>query len=191
MTADGQRPGTALRVAIVDSSGRPLRAPGLGPWLAGVAPRAARGEVTIAVVSDRRVRALNAAYRGIDRPTDVLSFPTPPDGPAAGPGPAGGRSRRSASRSSGANAEPLTAPHKTVVREAHLGDIVIARGVAVRQARDAGHSLATELRVLALHGLLHLLGHDHERDGGRMARLEARLRRKGGLEAGLIERGRG
>jgi probable rRNA maturation factor len=70
-----------------------------------------------------------------------------------------------------------------------LGDVVIARGVARRQARGAGHDLPTELRVLALHGLLHLLGYDHEHDGGRMARLEARLRRKGGLREGLIERG--
>jgi probable rRNA maturation factor len=69
-----------------------------------------------------------------------------------------------------------------------LGDVVIARGVAGRQARAAGHDLATELRVLALHGLLHLLGYDHEHDSGRMARLEARLRRKGGLREGLIER---
>jgi probable rRNA maturation factor len=71
-----------------------------------------------------------------------------------------------------------------------LGDIVIATGVAKRQAREAGHSLQTELRVLALHGLLHLLGYDHEdrEDSGRMARAEARLRRKGGLTAGLIAR---
>ena len=71
-----------------------------------------------------------------------------------------------------------------------LGDIVIAVGVARRQAREAGHSLATELRVLALHGLLHLLGYDHEHDDGRMARLERRLRRKAGLPEGLIERSR-
>ncbi len=69
-----------------------------------------------------------------------------------------------------------------------LGDIVIAAGVARRQAAAAGHSLATELKVLSLHGLLHLMGYDHETDGGRMARAEARLRRKGGLENGLIER---
>lgn len=69
-----------------------------------------------------------------------------------------------------------------------LGDIVIARGVARRQARDAGHPEAAELRVLALHGLLHLLGYDHEHDEGRMAREEMRLRRKGGLATGLIER---
>jgi probable rRNA maturation factor len=71
-----------------------------------------------------------------------------------------------------------------------LGDIVIAEGVARRQAGAAGHAVATELKVLALHGLLHLLGYDHETDDGRMARLEARLRRKGGLEDGLIERAR-
>jgi probable rRNA maturation factor len=69
-----------------------------------------------------------------------------------------------------------------------LGDIAIAIGVARRQAREAGHSYAQEVRVLALHGLLHLLGHDHETDGGAMARLEARLRRRGGLKAGVIER---
>ena len=72
----------------------------------------------------------------------------------------------------------------------HLGDVVIAGGVARRQARQAGHSVQVELRVLALHGLLHLLGYDHEQDDGRMARAERRLRRKGGLREGLIERGR-
>jgi probable rRNA maturation factor len=71
-----------------------------------------------------------------------------------------------------------------------LGDIVIATGVALRQAREAGHSYQTELRVLALHGLLHLLGYDHEDrdDQGRMARAEARLHAKGGLNAGLVQR---
>jgi probable rRNA maturation factor len=71
-----------------------------------------------------------------------------------------------------------------------LGDIVIATGTARRQARDAGHSYQAELRVLALHGLLHLLGYDHDTsdDRGRMMRVETRLRRQGGLPAGLIER---
>ena len=69
-----------------------------------------------------------------------------------------------------------------------LGDVVIALGVAKRQASAAGHSLNTEFRVLALHGLLHLLGYDHERDDGEMRRLERRLRLRGGLREGLIER---
>jgi probable rRNA maturation factor len=71
-----------------------------------------------------------------------------------------------------------------------LGEIAIARGVARRQARAAGHSEATEWRVLALHGLLHLLGYDHEHDDGRMQRVERKLRRKGGLREGLIDRSR-
>jgi probable rRNA maturation factor len=70
----------------------------------------------------------------------------------------------------------------------YLGDIAISRGIAQKQAKLLGHSLAVELRVLALHGLLHLLGYDHEGDNGRMARAEARLRRKARLPVGLIAR---
>ena len=85
---------------------------------------------------------------------------------------------------------PSRPPGPACDPEPSLGDIVIARGVARRQARAAGHAEATEWRVLALHGLLHLLGYDHESDGGRMARVEARLRRRGRLRTGLIERER-
>jgi probable rRNA maturation factor len=74
------------------------------------------------------------------------------------------------------------------VAQTHLGDIAIAAEVARRQAADHGHSLATEYRILALHGLLHLLGYDHERDAGQMKRLEERLRRRAGLARGLIAR---
>ena len=71
-----------------------------------------------------------------------------------------------------------------------LGDIVIAAGVATRQAKAANHDIRTEIRVLALHGLLHLLGYDHDADDGKMARVEARMRKKAGLPQGLIERHR-
>jgi probable rRNA maturation factor len=138
-----------LRVAVTDGRGRAVRDEGLAKWLSRVAPKSARGELGIALVSDARMRILNRSYRKKDYATDVLSF--------EGDG---------------------------------LGDLVIATGVAKRQAREAGHSYQAELRVLALHGLLHLLGYDHEDpdDHGRMKRIESRLRRKGGLKAGLITR---
>ena len=144
-------PRNRLRVVVTDGRGRVRRADRLRRWLADVAPPSVRGEVAIALVCDRKMRDLNRRYRGIDRATDVLSFPATSEvAPAAG-------------------------------IEPHLGDIVIATGVARRQARVAGHPLGSELRCLALHGLLHLLGYDHERDTGQMERLERRLRRRGGL----------
>jgi probable rRNA maturation factor len=129
---------------------RGVRSAGLAAWLQSVAPARARGTITVAVVSDGRIRELNRRYRRKNRPTDVLSFPADEPG--------------------------------------QLGDVLIALGVATRQAAAAGHNFSTELRVLALHGLLHLLGYDHERDNGEMRRLERRLRLKGGLREGLIER---
>jgi len=180
--------GKDLAVSIVDQRGRPVAAPGLAAWLRRVAPARARGVVSVALVSDRRVRALNRTYRHMDYATDVLSFPNPQS-----PTP------RAVSRctwrppSGGLSAGPAKAGHHVLHGcekrcSPFLGDIVIARGVARRQARDAGHSERAELRVLALHGLLHLLGYDHEQDNGRMLRTERRLRREGGLPEGLIER---
>ncbi len=67
-------------------------------------------------------------------------------------------------------------------------DLVISADTARRQARAFGHSIEEEMKVLALHGALHLMGHDHEHDGGRMARLERRWRRKLGLPLALTER---
>ncbi len=145
-----------LHVSVASPDTRTTATRGLGVWLQRAAPAAARGDVSIAVVSDRRMRALNRQFRGKDAATDVLSFP---------------------------------ATHMPGV-SSFLGDIVIASGVATRQAREAGHSVGTELKVLALHGLLHLMGYDHDTDGGKMARTEARLRKKAGLREGLIERAR-
>jgi len=62
--------------------------------------------------------------------------------------------------------------------ERYLGDIVISVACAARQARERGHSLSRELKLLALHGYLHLLGYDHETDKGRMMRLQRRLERE-------------
>lgn len=165
-----RRKATGLRVAVSDALGRrvsPGAAAGLAVWLPKAAPASARGAVTVALVPDRMMRRLNRVHRGIDRATDVLSFPA---------GPAGPESREPAER---AAAEE---PRK------YLGDIAVAVGVAARQARQAGHSPGTELRILALHGLLHLLGYDHETDRGEMAQIEERLRRRAGLPPGLIVR---
>lgn len=71
------------------------------------------------------------------------------------------------------------------------GDLAISVPTARRQAAACGHSLGTELKVLILHGLLHLAGYDHESDDGRMARRERLLRRRLGLPLGLIERAGG
>lgn len=68
------------------------------------------------------------------------------------------------------------------------GSVAISLGRARAQARQFGHAIEDEIRILMLHGVLHLLGHDHESDNGRMARAEQRWRARLGLPAGLIER---
>ncbi len=72
-----------------------------------------------------------------------------------------------------------------------LGDILISAGRAAQQAGRFGHNVEDELKILALHGLLHLLGYDHETDDGQMRRAENRWRRKLGLPHSLTERGAG
>ena len=68
------------------------------------------------------------------------------------------------------------------------GDLAISLETASRQAADCGHTLETEVKVLILHGLLHLAGYDHERDRGQMRRRESLLRKQFALPAGLVER---
>jgi probable rRNA maturation factor len=70
------------------------------------------------------------------------------------------------------------------------GDVAISVDTARRQAAEQGHALTCELKVLILHGLLHLAGYDHEADAGKMQRRERQLREKLGLPQGLIERAR-
>jgi probable rRNA maturation factor len=176
---------SSLVVTVTDGRGRAVADGGLARWLARLAPARVRGAVAIALVTDCRIRKLNRQYRGKDYATDVLSFPaedfrlTPEATYGRGGAPASVSVAAGFSRKAAAGAEPRL-----------LGDLVIAIGVARRQARQRGHSYATELRVLALHGFLHLLGYDHDdpEDHGRMARAEVRLRRRGGLREGLISR---
>jgi probable rRNA maturation factor len=68
------------------------------------------------------------------------------------------------------------------------GDIAISAEIAAKNAQHLGHSTAQEIKILVLHGILHLAGYDHESDGGGMARKEARLRKSLALPVGLIER---
>jgi probable rRNA maturation factor len=116
-----------------------------------------KGQVTVLLTTDAAIRKLNRQFRGKNKATDVLSFPS------EGPFP-------------GSPAEEIA------------GDIAISVTTALGQAADHGHSLSTEIKVLMLHGLLHLAGYDHEADSGQMARRERLLRGKLGLPQGLIER---
>jgi probable rRNA maturation factor len=102
------------------------------------------GDVRLTVVycTEARIRGLNRDYRGIDAPTDVLSFPD------------GEREEDGAT---------------------YLGEIFIAPAVALANARAYGAPFAREMAELHLHGLLHLLGHDHETDRGEMLALQRRL----------------
>jgi probable rRNA maturation factor len=191
-----------LVVTVTAPDGASLPTRGLATWLARAAPASAGGEVTVALVSDARMRTLNRAYRNKDYATDVLSFPVFAKASTSAKALA---DKAAGTRASGKASNPAQAivdkragravPLRTLEREAralaqllYLGDIVIATGVAQRQADDVGHSVVTEVKVLALHGLLHLLGYDHETDKGAMARMEARLRKKAGLTDGLISR---
>ena len=96
-------------------------------------------ELSIAVVGIEEMSTLNEQYRGKDGPTDVLSFGC--DDPC----PAGGD-------------EPIT-----------LGDVVISPEVAEAQAEELGHTVEAELNLLLVHGILHLLGYEHDSDDGAAA----------------------
>lgn len=119
------------------------------------------GRVNVLVTGSSAMRTLNARFRGKNRPTDVLSFPSEQEIQTGGKGKLG-----------------------------FAGEIAISADVAAQNAARLGHSVASEVKVLALHGILHLAGMDHERDNGQMARTEAKLRRVLRLPATLTERAR-
>jgi probable rRNA maturation factor len=116
-----------------------------------------RDAFDVALIDDAEIQRLNAAFRGKHKPTDVLSFPW----------------------QDGAREVPET-PGENL--SGFLGDVIISVETARRNARKEGHSLPTEIQQLMLHGLLHLLGYDHETDRGEMNALEMRLRQKLGIE---------
>lgn len=118
-------------------------------------------KVTVCFLSDCAMQRLNRAFRGKDRPTDVLSFPARRWRPPL-------RIRRRPQRG-------------RELMGTFLGEIAISPETARRNARRYGRSLDRELRTLILHGILHLMGYDHETDRGQMNHLEGRLRRRLGL----------
>ena len=117
-----------------------------------------RGKVNVLITSSPAIRALNREFRDQNKATDVLSFPA-----LAGAGQRG------------------KAPELA-------GEIAICADIALQNSFRYGHSPTKEIKILTLHGLLHLAGFDHERDNGTMARKEQKLRRALGLPVGLIER---
>jgi len=148
----------------------------------------AGAEISVAFVSDAEIAKWNQQYRGKKGPTDVLSFPATygrlsrdyASVPENGPAPPASRFRPPhATRHS----PPATRPSPPATRHSQLflGDIAIAPETAQRYARKNGRTLGKELRVLILHGVLHLMGYDHESDHGQMNRIEQKLRRRLGI----------
>ena len=136
------------------------------------------------IAGDSELRSLNARFRGKDYPTDVLSFPSAGTGEfAATPK----NHSLTVVAPNGAASVSERSGRRPIGPAASLGDIAISIARARAQARAFGHSTEIEIRVLMLHGVLHLLGLDHETGGG-MARAEKRWRTRLGLPCGLIER---
>ena len=140
----------------------------------------------VCFVSDREMERLNATYRGIPRPTDVLAFPYEERTSLkrfraqrlASAFDVGGTDRRKGRAPGPVRREKTEREQASPLHEfsGFLGDIVISARTARRNARAEGNSAANEIRWLILHGLLHLLGYDHETDGGEMTALELSLR---------------
>jgi probable rRNA maturation factor len=120
-----------------------------------------KAQVGLLIVGDEAIHEFNLEYRGVDRPTDVLSFPLMEPGE-----------------------EPTQADIDPETGEVVLGDIVISLPAIERQAEEYGHSPAREAAFLAVHGTLHLLGYDHETDDERaeMRKLEEAVLEAIGLE---------
>jgi probable rRNA maturation factor len=121
------------------------------------------GELGVTFVGEPRMRALNRDYRQVDRATDVLAFPLEEAGEVGAP-PAEASAVGVPAPEAGAAAPPRL-----------LGDVVVCPRVAQRQARTHGLPLPLEVAVLLVHGILHVLGHDHGTGAGAMAARQAEL----------------
>jgi probable rRNA maturation factor len=129
--------------------------------------RLPKDSFTVCLVTDAEIARWNRAYRGKSRSTDVLSFPTN----AAKP-------KRKHARIEIARRDDLFASEASSHSGKYFGDIAIAPAVAKRNARRFGRTFDDEMHILILHGILHLMGYDHEADYGQMERRENRLRRE-------------
>lgn len=131
-------------------------------------------DFNVCFVDDERIEGLNGRYRHKAKPTDVLSFAWKGAAAPAGARLDGGRDRR---HSQSGKSRPLESRYRKEFA-GFLGDVVISAETARRNARRAGHSTAQEIRWLILHGVLHLLGYDHESDAGEMRGIESSLRKR-------------
>jgi probable rRNA maturation factor len=133
----------------------------------------ADGAFTVCLVSEGEIARFNRVYRGKAGPTDVLSFryQRSPKTHAT--------IRRGYRKPAASSAKRVASAEDSA--EAYLGDIAIAPAVARRNAGRFGRSFQGEMRILILHGVLHLMGYDHETDTGQMERRERALRRALGL----------
>jgi probable rRNA maturation factor len=127
--------------------------------------------LTVCLVTPLAIARWNRAYRGKSRPTDVLSFPTN----ARQPKKKRVHDRRASSPGKGVSST------SSASSTSYLGDIAIAPSIARANARRFGRTFDDEMRILILHGILHLMGYDHETDSGQMDRRERRLRAELGL----------
>jgi probable rRNA maturation factor len=134
--------------------------------------RLAPDSLTVCLVTDAEIARWNRAYRGKPKSTDVLSFPADDNHP---------RRRRERGFRGRRGGSSHSSSASSTSYNSYLGDIAIAPAVARRNARRFGRTFADEMRILILHGILHLMGYDHETDTGEMDRREQRLRRALGL----------
>lgn len=138
----------------------------------------ADADVTICLVSDADIARMNEAFRKKKGPTDVLSFPVAKKRRAR---PRGRKRIYTEFAENTEDAEKKKKRNDLPPTAEYLGDVAIAPETARRYAKKNGRSLNDELHVLILHGVLHLLGYDHETDGGEMNRIEQAMRRRFGL----------